>query len=226
MKIEARRKARLLRSQGKSLSDIALTVGASKSTVSIWCRNIQLTRCQKNALSSRAQQRGTEAVRRSRMRRWHAFYQAAETEWIGLKDNRSFVLGLGIYMGEGDKADGVVGVSNCDPEIIRATLRFLDIIQCPPDKRRLKVQVHDACQIQSALCFWQRETGLGPNYFTQCVVNTPCSSMKKRGRLQPYGTCHVRVFSTELRQKIKRWIQLALVPECEVVELPAFQAGD
>ncbi|HWO07327.1 MAG TPA: hypothetical protein VNM40_01950 [Candidatus Paceibacterota bacterium] len=47
-----------LREQGMSISDIAHTLSASKSTVSYWCRDISLSKIQQQLLAAKQHQAG------------------------------------------------------------------------------------------------------------------------------------------------------------------------
>ena len=61
-KIKEREKALLIRSQGVSISDIARKIGVSKSTISMWCKDIVLSSEAISNISRRSESKSTESL--------------------------------------------------------------------------------------------------------------------------------------------------------------------
>ena len=85
-KSELKIKARKLRTFGKSIKDIALMVGVSQSTVSLWCRDISLTDHQlrrilggKEYLIAQGRLKGANFQRMKRVNAIKTAIQEAET---------------------------------------------------------------------------------------------------------------------------------------------------
>lgn len=57
-KFDLKRKVEYLRRKGASLTEIMLKVGISKSTASLWCREINLTAKQKERLKNKIRENG------------------------------------------------------------------------------------------------------------------------------------------------------------------------
>src|SRR5262245_36571464 len=132
MKNIEREKARELRRAGKSIKEIAREVGVSPGTVSVWVRDIPLTKEQFLALQSRPKLHIYKAIQGHRDRRdqrYQEYYKEAELEFEKLIKNPLYVLGLGLYIGEGYKYnDNAVGVGNADPKVIRKCIEFFELV--------------------------------------------------------------------------------------------------
>lgn len=59
--IEKREQAQKLRKKGTSIADIASQVGASKSTVSLWCRDIVLSETSLQNIIKKSQSKSTSS---------------------------------------------------------------------------------------------------------------------------------------------------------------------
>lgn len=122
------------RSSGMSLSEIAVTYGISKSTVSLWCKNIELSQkakflIQKNWLekTTRARAKGTLTNKKKRADSIEREYIKAK-EIIGEINNRDLLItGLGLYWAEGSKKETGSGFSfiNSDPIMIKLMYAWL-----------------------------------------------------------------------------------------------------
>lgn len=192
--------ARLLRAQGKSIADIAKEVGASKSGVAKWVRDIRLSKAQKTALRSKS--------RLARQARWAAFHRQAEEQWPSLSRDPLFMFGLALYIGEGTKTEpNRCKFSNCDPRVHHKFLDFLRSLGVAVDSLKFVIQTHG--NLEGSIRFWSEELQI-PRAQIQGSVRVSRSSKRTKAGKQPYGTLHVKYDNTAFRQKLERWIQLAL----------------
>ncbi len=113
-KVAEREKARELRATGMTLLDIATELGVSKSSVSLWVRDVEFTPSKRRY--------GPRLRPNSLMRRKQEEIEALLSdgrERIGQLSERDFlVAGTALYAGEGDKRDHAVGFANGDPRMI------------------------------------------------------------------------------------------------------------
>ena len=103
-------KAQALRRRGLSYKEILKHVNAAKSTLSAWCRDIELTDKQRERLYSRkeaGQRKGSViAARNKQLKRWADEKRLRES---GIKDvgrldkNQRFLIGVALYASEGRK---------------------------------------------------------------------------------------------------------------------------
>ena len=204
--------ARQLRSQGLSLDEIAARVGASKSSVSKWVRDISLTAEQADALVSKQRANAANIVgwsRCARASRWEAFHRQAEQQYEELCKDPNFMFGLALYIGEGAKSDSnTANITNCDPRVIRKAIQFFERIGAAHDKIKCQVFIHGDCEEAVVRKFWTEQTGLTVS--AHLIRSVSRSSKGKKPRVQPHGTCRVFVCSTYLRQKIEQWMQMSL----------------
>ncbi len=204
MKPHEKAEARRLRAQGVSVREIALTLGVSKGTASIWVRDIPLSDAHKAALiERRARNRGVLLGalknREAATLRHEQFLAAGRRK--AATDER-FRLICALYWGEGSKArKNEFSISNSDPALLRTVLNWLFVTEFR-ERVSFRVQYHPGNGLtEDEIRVWWNEQlpQLRGNHwrrFVQCKVNR-ASQQKKVGRL-PYGTATIRVGSTEL----------------------------
>ena len=214
MKSEEKQRALALRSQGWSYNQILTEVGVSKSSLSLWLRDLPLSKEQIAGLASRVDAGREKFSRNHRFRRnirWARFYQKAEEEYTTLSLDPDFMFGLALYVGEGSKfGNNLLCLTNCDPRVIRKGIRFFEKIGIARSSMRVAIQIHPGLSAETAEAFWPEVTGLPPEQFHVTRDVTSRASGNKKGHAQLCGTCQVRACSTELRQKVARWMALAL----------------
>ena len=121
------------------------------------------------------------------------------------------MFGLALYIGEGSKTDrNVASVSNCDARVIRSVIDFFEQVGAPRTGLIVRIHIHDVNAASAANEFWVTETGLTEAQFRRPTVAVSGASHQTKGNIQPFGTCHVNANSTEVRQKIEKWMALAL----------------
>lgn len=216
MKTEERAEARRLRhDEGLAIGEIARRVGVARSSVSVWVRDIELTRDQRATLQ-RANPAYTSQLRgaarnaeRGRDRR--LAHQVEGREMAGRLDPLH-AAGVMLYWAEGDKGSKhSARLSNSDPELLRFFLRFVRETFAIPD-RSLRVRCNlfaDHLDKQRAIEeFWLDQLRLPPSCLTKSVVNVYSKhSQKKRQNTLPYGTARLCVHSTRVVQHIFGAIQ-------------------
>ena len=214
MRFEEKQRARELRGQGWCYNDILKEVGVSKSTLSLWLRDITLTGEQIAGIQNRQVAGREKFIKNARLRRdarWARYYREAEEEYELLSQDTQFMFGLALYIGEGSKTSGnLLCLTNCDPRVIRKGMGFYEKIGVSRTAMRVAIQIHPGLSKQEAKIFWQQVTGLPSEQFHTVLEVMSRASKSTKGNLQIYGTCQLRACSTILRQKLARWMQLAL----------------
>src|SRR3989344_6638739 len=107
--------ARDLRKQGMSIIRIASLVNVAKSTVSLWCRDIDLTEEQKARLIAsredglkRGQLMGAEIQKRRRLEKIENYKLEGITTLSNMRSEEYFIAGLSFYIAEGSKKSRAV----------------------------------------------------------------------------------------------------------------------
>jgi len=129
-KIEARK----LRSKGKSIKKIAKQLSVSVGSVSLWCRDVELSPGQKKTLYSNAKNpyyEGRGVYLRALKKKTDAKIKRLEKIGINkigkLNKRELFIAGAALYWAEGFKKDSQVGLASLDPEMIKFFIRWLRV---------------------------------------------------------------------------------------------------
>jgi hypothetical protein len=151
---------------------------------------------------------GIAKIAENRRRRREWWRSEALALWKRWHADPLFVLGLGLYWGEGTKsmADQRLALTNSDVCLLRTWIRWCRTFM-PGVPFDCSLVVHDTCDVEAAQAHWQRELGVSVR-----VVTVAVSSASKRTRnCLPYGTLKVRVArgSREWATKMLVWLELA-----------------
>ena len=215
-KDDLRAKARELRLQGLDYAEIVAQLGVSKSSVSLWVRDLpRPPRVAAEECARRAAERmrrywaGERPVRAARRA---AASAAAAASIGGLTDREILLAGAVAYWCEGAKnkphrrADRVT-FSNSDPELISFFLLFLDTAGITRSDLAFQLQIHETADVESAERFWLGVTGARAEQFGKTYLkhHNPLTTRKNTG--EDYHGC-LRVdlkHSCELYRKIEGW---------------------
>jgi transcriptional regulator with XRE-family HTH domain len=205
---------RLRREEGAAIKEIAERVGVSKSSVSLWVRDIDLTAEQRQALLDRnpafnRQHSGwTKVAERRRTER--IAYQEDGRRRARLRDP-GFIAGCMLYWAEGAKGRNQLQFSNADVVMARFFVDFLKKYFALRGEE-IKITCHlyaDHLAKQAEIeRHWLVALGLPRESLRKSVVNvySKYSKRKRVGNL-PYGTCRVVVSKTWVIQTIFGAIQ-------------------
>lgn len=140
-----------LRSRGLSYKEITQRTPfvISKSTISDWCKDIELTSEQKNRLDKlfkdgnyRGRLAGSKTTQVRRANEVANIRELAKSEISSLTNNEFKLCGLMLYWAEGNKKRKV-GVCNSDPELIRLMMSwFREICGVPNDRFKVYLNIH------------------------------------------------------------------------------------
>lgn len=204
-------KARFLRKKGRSYNDIKKELGLSKSTVSLWCRDIKLTNQQRDTLlhSSKrmiAQRLGAKANHEKREKEIAFVRDVAKKEIVSLIPDSFQVAGAMLYWAEGTKTQSTA-VSNSDPRIIKfMVLWFNKFFQINPKQITAHLHIHYGNDENKIKKFWSTLTGIPLNNFGKSFIKPVGTG--HRTNILPNGVIKIRVkgVGTEnLRHRIIAW---------------------
>ena len=195
--VESQNRARDLRAQGWTLSEICAAVGCSKASASLWCRDVALD---EELLAERRRARslsGNEGARRrgpnklqQRKAAEIAEMQAAGRARIGrLSERDLLVAGLALYAGEGAKTDGVVAFANTDPRMIYRHLEWLRrCFEVDESRLRFSLYLHQGLDLDGANAFWSELTGIPLGQFRKPYRAVPDPSIRRSKHPMGCGT--------------------------------------
>ena len=220
-KDEERRQARELRAQGLNYQQIAARLGVSKSSVSLWVRDLPQPahlspeECRQRAADGVRRYWATEGPIREAQRQ--AVSDAAAAGIGALSDREILIAGAIAYWCEGAKSkphrrqDRVIFV-NTDPQLIRFFLRFLQIAGIPRSRLRCQLHIHESGDIEAAQRFWLEMTGLHTAQFRRPALkrHNPTTVRKNTGD-RYHGCLRIEVLrSVELYRQIDGWATAAM----------------
>jgi hypothetical protein len=213
---DLRARARVLRLQGLDYEEIVAQLGVSKSSVSLWVRDLPRPprvapeECAKRTADR--MRRYWTAERPARAARRAAATAAAAASIRGLTDREILIAGAIAYQCEGAKnkphrrADRVTFV-NSDPELISFFLLFLDTAGVSRSDLAFQLQIHETADVESAVGFWLTLTGVRPEQFGKTFLKRHNAATTRKNTGDGYHGC-LRVDvrrSCELYRKIQGW---------------------
>lgn len=194
-RIADKEKARSLRAQGKSYSEIKSSLDVSKSTLSGWLSDMPLSRIRINQLraqSPRRIEKFRETMRLKREAKLHLAYDRAKKDIRKLSTRDAFIAGLYLYWGEGTKAArGTVAIANTDPAVIRAFLSWLTIMHVPKDRVRVKLHLYSDMDPRKETRYWERELGISQSQFRKPYIKATLFKGLTFRNGFGHGTCNV-----------------------------------
>lgn len=120
-----------------------------------------------------------------------------------LKEKELFGLGIGLYWGEGNKAnENSIRLGNTDPKLIYKFIEFLVKIY-KIDRRKLKfgLQIFSDMDPAEALSFWIKKTGAKQSQFQKVIV-TPARGIGTYRKKTKHGVLTVHYNNKKLRDII------------------------
>lgn len=183
-----------LRQQGYSYNFIAKEIGISKSTLHYWL--VQVPYTPNDFTVKRLDGARAEAGKRMSRRKVEVFRRAklrAESLLGKLNKRDLLLLGVGLYIGEGQKNE-TVGIINSDPRVINLAIRWLQkSFGIGGENLTLAIHLYPDNNMVSCLKFWSKVTGIPLSQFGKTQIDRRQDKRSsKRGKL-PHGTAHLRV---------------------------------
>ncbi|WP_406190408.1 hypothetical protein OH733_22865 [Streptomyces griseus] len=218
-KDDVREKARELRLRGMTYDQIQVELGCSKSSISLWVRDLpKPERTRTREQSSAIGRRGWEATLQRRDTERQAQKQKASDEVGAMSDRELFLLGVGLYWAEGSKSKPYrtqerVTFVNSDPGMIKVFLAWLRLVGVDDEHLRFDVLIHETADVAGAERFWAELTGAESAAFgkTSLKKHSPKTNRKNVG--DNYRGClAVRVLKgAELYRRIEgSWYGIVL----------------
>ncbi|MFE9737058.1 hypothetical protein [Streptomyces sp. NPDC006477] len=159
-KDDLRARARELRLQGMTYDRIQVELGCSKSSISLWVRDLPKPERRRTPEEASAiARRGWEVTLRRREEERRRRSGLAREEIGSLTERELFLIGVGLYWAEGAKSkpyerrEKVVFV-NSDPDMITLYLAWLGLLGIEPYRMRYHVMIHESADVAGAEQYW------------------------------------------------------------------------
>ncbi len=193
-KDDLRDRARKLRAQGMTYDAIQAELGCSKSSISLWVRDLPKPAPRTREEASAIARRGWEATLLRREEERRATKEGAASGIGSLSDRELFLAGVVLYWAEGakDKPWGrreSLKFINSDPNVIGLYLKWLELQGVAAERLRLCVNIHESADVEDATRFWAELTGLGPASFNKPVIKRHNPKTRRRNTGESYRGC-------------------------------------
>lgn len=172
---EKRMQAREIRKKGKSIIYIAKKLGVTKSSVSLWCRDIVLTLDQNLTLQNqkgRSMGRWIGAERNRQKKRDNIERNKIEAfsliQTISQRD--LLIAGTCLFWGEGSKTGSRFIFINSDPAMLKMMKAFLvDVLKVDKDDIRAAIQINHIHEprIKIITTFWSKYLDIPVSRFSK-----------------------------------------------------------
>lgn len=219
-KIKKKIQAQELRRKGLSISEIAQKLNLSKSTISLWCRNISLSSKQIKRLvekqkskSYEGRLKAVEKIRQKRLREVKLLRKEGIKEINKLNKRELLIAGIAIYWSEGytSLTNYEVGFVNSDPKMILFMLKwFKECCKITNDRFSLRVGINEIHKkrIKEVEKYWSRLTKIPLSQFNKTSLKKTKVKKIYKNFNEHYGTLRIKVRrGTQLRRKIDGWIE-------------------
>lgn len=213
--------ARQLRAEGLTYNEIAAKLGVSKSSVSLWVRDLprpqRLSYGEWRDRAAKARHEYWEKQRPINEARREATRAAAAAEIGSLTSRELIIAGAIAYWCEGAKNkpyhrhDRVTFV-NSDPGLIRFFLGFLDAAGVAREDIIYRVMIHENADVGATEQFWLSLTGANRDQFRRATLKRHNPKTLRTNVGDDYHGClrmEVRR-STILYRRIEGWARAAM----------------
>lgn len=191
-----RARARELRSQGLTYAEIATELGVSKSSISLWTRNLPHPTTAEQDLEARLA--GPKRYFDLRRRRVYIERQNEKLGWansIGLLSDRELLIaGAVAYWAEGSKSkpwrsSEQVTFINSDAGMIRLFLAYLDLLGIRRERLRLRLQIHESADVRCSTQYWAEVVGAPVTSFQRPTLKRHIPRTNRRNVGADYHGC-------------------------------------
>jgi len=210
-KLVERERARRLRATGLPMADIAARLGVSRSSVSLWVRDVPFEPRPRVTLGRRREPNALQRRKQAEIDR----LLAEGRDRVGRLSEREFlVAGVALYAGEGSKGDGNVRFANSDPRMIGFFCswlrRFFEI-----DESRLRVHLylHQGLDLAAAIAYWSALTSIPPSQFLKPYRALPDPSIRHAKHV--HGCVSIR-YSCSATHRTTMWLVAALLGDTAI----------
>jgi hypothetical protein len=212
-KDDLRAKARELRLQGWTYDQIEVELGCSRSSVSLWVRDLPRPKPRYTPEEQRALMQDGLAKRRAADNEEREKTKVGARREIGkVTDRELFMTGVALYWAEGskskpyDRRERAIFV-NSDPGVIRVYLAWLDLLEVDRDRLGFRLLIHESADVEAAHRFWAGIADVDPSVFAKPTLKKHNPKTVRKNTGDDYHGCLVIgvARSAHLYNRIEGW---------------------
>lgn len=211
-----REDAQNLRDAGYSYNMIYIKLGVAKSTLSNWFKDRPfrpnkevIRRIQYGPIKS------AEKSHNKKVAEINYLMKVGVKEIGALSKRDLWLLGVGLYLGEGTKTYENVRIINSDPTIVKLAIKwFKEICGVNEDNITVTLHIYPDNNIEKCIRFWIKITGLPYKNFRKTQIDTRKDKSSIRRKKLLFGTAHINVigngnpdYGVRLHRRIMGWIK-------------------
>ena len=214
--LSIKEKAKNYRAEGYSYGMISEKLGLSKSTLSGWLKNIPYKPSEKAiARIGVGRTKSAQIKHKQKIDNILEMENSAKIELGKISKRDLWLLGIGLYLGEGTKSFENIRIINSDPEIIKIAIRWLKRI-CGLSEGNFTIAIHayPDNNIVDTINYWTKTTNIPIKQFGKTYIDRRMNKTNKNKRKLPYGTALLTVksngrkeFGVILHRRIMGWIK-------------------
>jgi hypothetical protein len=123
-------------------------------------------------------------------------------------DRELFVAGVALYIGEGDKTNPSLIVTNSDARVLKLWVRFLEhVCSVPAAMLKGHIDYYSDLDYPSVLDYWSQQLGIpAANFERPTLKNGRAANGNIDRRRTPRGTAHVKFHDAKLKSQMLKWI--------------------
>ena len=172
-----------MRKAGLSYSEILKKIPVAKSSVSLWCRDVDLTTEHKERIENKSRARSLAGIKAIQTTFWQrrrdAFMRGVDMSRRLGHNNSNFVAGLMLYWAEGTKKSSTA-VTNSDPRIIKFTVKWLNkFFDIKPEQLVIGLQIHPGQDEGKIKKYWSKITLVPIGNFRKTFIKSKGSKYRK-----------------------------------------------
>jgi hypothetical protein len=189
-----------MRGDGRSVNDIATTLGVSKSTAYLWVRHLPLD---PDPAAERARRQAhSKAMTDARWGEYRVARDEMEdgirdkaARWVGTLKHRDVLLaGAVAYWCEGAKSkpwrkQSHLKFTNSDPGLIELFLRFVEALGVSRQRLTYRVGIHESADVEGAVQWWAERIGVPVESMRRPTLKRHKPSTNRRNTGDGYRGC-------------------------------------
>lgn len=227
-KFELKNIAINLRRRGYSYQDILKVIKVSKSSLSLWLKNIKLSEAQQNHLNTRVENGhllGAKAARDKRLLRTKEIKNEAINEIGSINEKVMLMLGAMLYWGEGTKQSNTnisqgLEFVNSDPRMCKFFIKWVtESIGVDIKRLIFRVYINENKKVDSSRYVdkWSKVINIPSKQIKVCFTKDRHSNLKRLDRTNYKGQLKIVVAkSTDLNRKVTGWIE-GICLQCKII---------
>ena len=217
--LSLKEKAINYRKRGYSYGMISEKLGLAKNTLSNWLKEIPYKFNEETLKRIKlAPIKSSQITHNRKVANILTIKKLAKTEIGKLTKRDLWLLGIGLYLGEGSKLYETVRLINSDPEIIKLAMRwFREICGLKNENFVSSIHSYPDNNIKETISYWSKITKISKKQFGKTQIDQRINKSGKKKRKLPYGTLHLQIkscgkqeFGRALHRRIMGWIEAVL----------------